>query len=194
MNDLRYAVRMLRKRPGGTLVIIGTLALLIGAAGLALGVIQHHLSAWMPFPQSKQMVKLWQIGNQRPNDYFPASMYAQLREQIKSLDSIGAMERYQPYVMTGRGEPRRLTAFRVSSSVFDVAGVGFIVVEGFHRVRGANQAKRETITATIHEGNRNDASAFAAKANVNSKLPLKTAQYIRLLQYCCNSEGPTRPI
>ncbi len=123
MNDLKFAIRMLFRKPGGVLIIIATLALLIGGAGLALGFIQHEMSAWNPFPKSNDMVRLWRLDRERPEDEFPAGIYADLKKEITGLEHIAAIRYANPKNMTGVGQPVRVTTWEVSASAFDVAGI-----------------------------------------------------------------------
>lgn len=123
MNDLKFAIRMLFRKPAGVLIIIATLALLIGGAGLALGFIQHEVSAWNPFPKSNKMVRLWRLDRERPEDDFPAGIYADLKKEIKGLEHIAAIRYANPQIMTGVGQPSRITPWQVSAAAFDITGI-----------------------------------------------------------------------
>ncbi len=114
---------MLWKRPGGTIVIICTLGLVIGALSLVLGVIQHERSAWLPFPDADHLVRLWRISKQTQGATFPASVYAELQRRVQGLESIAVLGSSGPYVLTGRGERRSLYGQRVTASVFKVTDV-----------------------------------------------------------------------
>ncbi|UCF17116.1 MAG: ABC transporter permease, partial [Phycisphaerales bacterium] len=122
-QDICYGFRMLWKRPGGTIVIICTLGLVIGALSLVLGVKRHERSTRLPFPDADHLVRLWRISKQTQGDIFPASVYAELRRQVQGLESMAVLGSSGSYVLTGRGEPMSLYGQRVTASVFKVTNV-----------------------------------------------------------------------
>ena len=123
MNDFKFASRQLFKRPGGTIIILVTLSLVIGTMSLVLGVMQHERNAWMPFPEPDEVVRVWQVDKNGPRDSIPAAVYADALNSLEGFESFAAMGRYGSQVLTGEGEARTLSIQLVTASVFDVAGV-----------------------------------------------------------------------
>src|SRR5467141_1746288 len=58
-QDLRYALRQLRKSPGFTAVAVVTLALGIGATTAIYTVLYATVLAPMPYPNAEQLVMVW---------------------------------------------------------------------------------------------------------------------------------------
>src|SRR6195256_5133846 len=93
-QDLRFAVRMLLKQPGFTLIAVLTLALGIGATSAVFSLIQGVLLTPPPYRQPEQLVLIPAArtdGQQaaRPRGW-PAAQWLEWGKQAKSFDAIAA--------------------------------------------------------------------------------------------------------
>src|SRR6476469_7445533 len=60
MNDLRFALRLLLKSPGFSIVAILTLTLGVGANTAIFSVVEGTLLRPLPFPHSEQLVRIFE--------------------------------------------------------------------------------------------------------------------------------------
>src|SRR5690348_5715958 len=115
LQDVRYALRMLRKSPGFTAVAILTLALGIGANTAIFSVIEGVLLKPLPYPHPEQLVTVNisplaldpLVHNMAPEDYFI------FRDQSHSFQTIG-LYIGQPANVTGTAEPEHVQALYVT--------------------------------------------------------------------------------
>lgn len=137
-QDIRYALRQLRKSPGFTVVAVLTLALGIGANTAIYSII--HGALRLPYPNSERMVA---IKNVYPQGKWFASSYPdfeQWRQQSKSLSQLVALTARR-MTWTGHGNPEILHLNLVSEDYFKlyslqpVAGRTFVPAE--HQKGGA---------------------------------------------------------
>ncbi|MEJ2146068.1 MAG: ABC transporter permease [Acidobacteriota bacterium] len=124
MNDIRFALRQLRRRPAFTATILLTLALGIGANTAVFSVINAILLAPLPYRQADRLVEVFQTMRDRDEGVLDLSVptYLSLRERNRSFDDMAAFER-NAVTLTGTGDPMRISCFSVSPHFWDVLGV-----------------------------------------------------------------------
>jgi putative ABC transport system permease protein len=123
-QDLRYALRQLRKSPGFTLVALCTLALGIGANTAIYSVI--HGALRLPYDNASRIVAVENVYPQ--GSYFANSWpdFLQWRSQEKSFTQLAATFTVRS-TWTGAGEPQLLNVGLASDGYFGVYGVGPIL-------------------------------------------------------------------
>ena len=123
-QDVRFAVRTLRKRPGFTFAAIITLALGIGANTAIFSVISGVLLRPLPYERGADLIYLRQplALADIPNAGFSTPEVSDYREQTRSLAGIGDYHS-MPFILLGQDEPRRVQTGVVSANFFDVLGV-----------------------------------------------------------------------
>ncbi|MFI5228219.1 MAG: ABC transporter permease [Gemmatimonadales bacterium] len=117
-DDLRYAVRTLRKNPAFSLVAILTLALGVGMNGAIFSVVNGVLLRPLPYPEPDRLVRLWQVetsnGGHERGVVSPVNLDDWRARQHAFADIGGYFfrEGMSGTDLEGIGEPQRLaTAF-----------------------------------------------------------------------------------
>src|SRR5262245_52664744 len=124
LNDLRYGVRGLQKRPGFTLIIVLTLALGIGANTAIFSVVNAVLLKPLPYPHADQLVTIWgrlpTHGLRQLNA--SAAEFVDYRDRNHSFSAIAAYGSLGRN-LTGTAEAERINATFVTRGFFEVLGV-----------------------------------------------------------------------
>jgi predicted permease len=116
-QDLRYALRMLRKSPGFAAVAILTLALGIGANTAIFSVVNAVLLRPLPYPEANRLVFLGEWSEQVPEMSISMANFNDWRAQNKVFESMVAYQN-DNVVLTGKGEPERLRLRRITAGFF----------------------------------------------------------------------------
>ena len=130
LQQLTYAIRMLMKNPGVTLVAVITLALGIGANTAIFSVVNGVLLRPLQYKNPDRVVSLWENvpGHGRwraaPGNFFDWKKQNTLFEDMAAYGGSAL-------TLTGAGEPEQLIGTRVNSGYFAVVGVAPIVGRSF---------------------------------------------------------------
>ena len=125
MQDVRYAVRSLRRNPGFAWVALVTLALGIGANTAIFSLVHGVLLAPLPHPDAHRLVALREQGNAGGEMDFAWANARDLGEYASSFSALTAWVPTRPTV-TGGAEPVQVSGAMVSRDfwkVFPVAPV-----------------------------------------------------------------------
>jgi putative ABC transport system permease protein len=124
MQDLRYGARMFRRSAGLTAVAVLTLALGIGANTAIFSVVNAVLLSPLPYANPDRLMMVKEVLPNTSPDPFNVSGpdIALIRRMNHVFDGVGGF-RVWTYEVSGKGEPQRVTADRVTSDLFNVLGV-----------------------------------------------------------------------
>ena len=120
LQDIRYALRGLRRRPGYAAAAIITLMLGIGAATALLSVLDAVLLRPLPYPDSERLVQVWEhhIPRDRRENVVAPLNFLNWHDRARSFEALAI---YGPASVSLAGDlPERLTGRAVSSSFFAV--------------------------------------------------------------------------
>ena len=135
LQDLRYAVRQLRKSPGFTITAIVTLALGIGANTAIFTLVQGILLRSLPVADPSRLYRIGDtdnccvnggfVGENGDFDIFSYDLYRHLKDSAPEFESLAAVQagQWQWSVRRGNGLPKELRAEFVTGNYFSTLGV-----------------------------------------------------------------------
>ena len=142
-QDLRYALRQLRKSPGFTLVALITLALGIGANTVIYSVVHAVLLRSLPYRDSDRLALIWQCdtktGENRDQLSFTDS--EEYRTRNHTLQNVVAFGDWGA-VFTEPGSPERIPGMQVGDGYFSLMGVQPLLGRAFlpdEQIEGKDQ-------------------------------------------------------
>jgi predicted permease len=122
-QDLRYALRTLRKNMMLTLVIVASLAIGIGANSAIFSVVDSLLLRPLPYPQPDRLAAVWlhspAIGILR--DWPSPGQYIDIQNENHSFEQM-ALAQSRTFVLTGRDQPERIYGARTQSTLLEMLG------------------------------------------------------------------------
>src|SRR3954449_1813708 len=123
VHDLRYAVRLLRAKPGFAAVAILTLALGVGAATAIFSVVHAVLLSPLPFRDADRLVNVHIASRDGATFPLPDTDFIAWRAQNRTADVVAVFEN-DAVTLTGDGAPERLPRAGGPRRVLCVVGGG----------------------------------------------------------------------
>ena len=120
LQDLRLALRRLRKSPGFTAVAVGTLALAIGANAVVFGVMNALILRRLNLPASQSLYAIERASDK--SGYLSYPDYLDLRDRNRSFDALAAYNITAAGLDTGENASRAWL-YEVSGNYFDALGI-----------------------------------------------------------------------
>jgi predicted permease len=121
LQDLAYALRMLRKNPGFSAIVVLMIALGIGANTAIFSVVNAALLRPLPFAHPERIVAMYQV-NQLENASISFPNLKDWQKQNRSFEALAGW-REDSFNWTGAGEAERLRGLMISADFFRVLGV-----------------------------------------------------------------------
>ena len=132
MDNLKFALRQLRKSPGFTLLAVLTLALGIGLNTSIFSLINDLFLRGLPFSDPNRVVRIYGEAKDRDLKQLPFSVpkFWHFRDGQTVFSNIAA-DWSNGYILTGLGEPVQVLGGNVTANYFDLLGVHPIVGRNF---------------------------------------------------------------
>ena len=148
MQDLRYALRMLRKQPVFTAVAVLTLALGIGANTAIFSLVYQILLRPLPYASADRLVFIWNTypGINLPQASVSIPDYIDRRTQAHALEDATLFTTRSANLNEG-GSPEQLRALAVTPSFFSTLGRRPFLGRGFTDEDATPDADRFAILA-----------------------------------------------
>ena len=126
MNDLKFALRQLRKSPAFTAIAVITLALGIGLNTAIFSLINDLFLRGLPFRQPSRVLHVFSHARDQRVDFpLSAPRFMHFRDGQTIFDGF-AGENGLAATVTGVGDPFQVPIFKTTANYFDVLGVRVI--------------------------------------------------------------------
>src|SRR4026208_1051813 len=127
LHDIRYAYRMLLKRPSFTLIVVLTLALGIGANTTIFSAIDAVLLNPLPYKDPERLMVVWETNKQLGPELWDRNEvtignFRDWRSRNHVFEQLGSLF-YTDMILTGTGEPERIKSCVVTTNFFQMLGV-----------------------------------------------------------------------
>ncbi len=125
-QDVRFALRGIRRNPGFAAVVIVTIALGIGGTTAMFSVVSGVLLKPLPFPESDRLVRVWAQNVERDARYLELTYQDldALKAQSGALTSAGGFSLAPRTLTDEAARPRQVDVARVSAGFFETLNAG----------------------------------------------------------------------
>jgi predicted permease len=151
LQDLRYTLRTLRRDAGFAVFAVLIAGLGIGASATVFSVVNTLLLQPLPFQKPAELV--WIANQNAPGLSGQTTQVGYLLDLRQKAQSLSALAGYFAFygvgdnLLTGRGEPERLSGVPVSDNFFDVLGVKPLLGRSFNAQESAWKGPKAVMLA-----------------------------------------------
>ena len=150
MQDIRYALRQMRKSPGFAAVVVVTISLGIGAAASVFSVIDAVLIRPLPYANQNRLV-LPILLTRTGEDTMPSSYlsYLDLRASLRTFDQLAGYSTFGNLNLDSPSGPVSLRAVKSTDNLFDVFQVKPLL--GRTYLPGEDQPGKDNVTVLSYD-------------------------------------------
>ena len=151
MQDVRFGVRMLRRQPGFSLLVVLLVAIGVGANTAIFSFVDAVLLRRLPYANAERLVVVREVlpalAETYPSVPAAAGDFLLWQARVSAFDAMAAV-RAGTETLTGSGEPARLAVARVTSTLFPLLGVTPVIGRAFST--GEDQEGRAAVVVLSH--------------------------------------------
>ncbi len=129
LQDVRFALRVLRKSPGFTIAAVATLAVAIGANAVVFSVLNGLILRPLNVPQAQSLYGIERATDHDTSQSYPD--YLDLRDRNRSFDGLAAYTISEVALNTGDG-PSRVWGVEATENYFDALRIHPFLGRLFH--------------------------------------------------------------
>ena len=154
VGDFRHGLRMLRRAPAWTGVVVATLTLGIGLSTAIFGVVYGVLLKPLPYPAADRLMAIWNSAPVAAYQRYNVNglNWMTWRERSRSFEDIGLARLVKSFNLTGIGEPERLQAASTSGNFFRVLQVQPLMGRVFTEEEQQSDAKVAVLSYRFWQG------------------------------------------
>ena len=149
LQDVRYALRTLRRSAGVTAIIVISLAIGIGANSAVFSVVNALLIKPLPYPDPERLVALWlrSPGINIPQDWPSPGQFHDIKNENRSFDAM-SLSQGRAGTLLGLERAERVEILLTSSTLFPMLGATPL----YGRLLSADDevAGKHTVTVLSH--------------------------------------------
>jgi putative ABC transport system permease protein len=148
-QDLRYGLRMMRKRPGFIMIAIGMLAIGIAANTAVFSIADGLILRPFDFPNQDRLVMIWTQSRSAGyhHKWIPIALFTDWQEQSQSFEQLVRFSGGLDY-LTGAHGPEQVWGNVVSANFFDALGVKAAL--GRTLQKGEDEPGRDKVVVLRH--------------------------------------------
>jgi len=145
LQDLRFALRMLVKKPGFAVVAILTLTVGIGATSAVFSVVDRILFRSLPYPQEERLVSFGLLAPIERDEFMLGSSYVDFRKEPGPFEAVTSMAPGSSACDVTEQSPVRLSCALVEQTFLSTLGVQPILGRNFTKDEDRPSAPRAAL-------------------------------------------------
>jgi putative ABC transport system permease protein len=143
-QDVRYALRGLRRTPAFAVVAVVTIALGTGATSAVFAVVNSVLIRPLPYADADRIVLIWAVTPEGARTWLSAPEIDDIGERATTLDGVAGLTDLR-FALTGSGPPEEVNVVSASANLFPMLGTRPEIGRLFQPADDVEAAARVTV-------------------------------------------------